>query len=380
MSISTIFKKIFVFLQRPRVLFYSVVIIPFVISLAYFVVFSLSRYESTAQVVVKQLDDQVSSSLPALALLSGSNDPISQEYSLYLTAFITSNNMLSVLDKNMDWSAKYAGHLRDPLYYLPKDATLEEKLKFYNRIVHADFDSTTGILTIRAEAFSPEIAHETVQKIVTESQKFIDDISHQMAVEKIKIATKELQPATEQYQNARAALIAFQDEHQILDANAASQSVVGIVNTLQEQIVTEKTNLTILRRNLGRNAPQIQQAEGRLRALENQLTQEIKKSTMATAQGSKNNALNKMNARYQQLLVNAAVAEEFYKTSLSVMESSKYEAMKNSRILIPIVTPVLAQEAAYPRTIYNLITILIVLLFIYGVLRFVIASIKDHYE
>jgi len=92
------------------------IIIPMVISIIYFSLFASNRYVSNAQIVVRQAESGQQASMPGLALLMGSADPASREYTLYLREHILSHDMLLYLEDVADWTEHYSRHILDPLY------------------------------------------------------------------------------------------------------------------------------------------------------------------------------------------------------------------------------------------------------------------------
>jgi capsular polysaccharide transport system permease protein len=77
-------------------------------------------------------------------------------------------------------------------------------------------------------------------------------------------------------------------------------------------------------------------------------------------------------------MVDAQISEDAYKLSVSALENARIEANKKVHSLLTVVTPNLPEGALYPDRIYNLCTLFVVLLFVYGLTRFIIASIEDH--
>lgn len=356
----------------------GVVLIPFVIVLIYLMVFAADRYVSSSQVVVRQQESGQQAGLPGLAMLMGSVDPVSREDTLYLKEYIVSNDMLKVLEEKLDWTAHYAGKWYDPLFDLSKNAPQEDKLKFYQRMVKTQYDETTGLLKIDVEAFEADYAEEVLQEILRQSEIFVNTITRSMADEQLAFAQRELLASTERYENKRAELVAFQNQHNIFDAAGTAESMTQIVASLESEIVTERARLNALKTRLSQNAPQIKAQENKINALVKQL--EAEQGKITTSVMTEDTILNTIAFEYRRLQVDLLVAEEFYKTSLTIVENAKLETIKNIRSLIAVVKPNYPEEASYPRRLYNLITTLIVLLLIYGVARFVIASINDHRE
>lgn len=353
------------------------IVIPMLVAIVYYVFFASSRYESHSQVVVRQAESNQQASMPGLALLMGNVDPASREYTLYLREHVLSHDMLQHLDREGAWTEHYSGRMNDPLYWLDAESPIEDKLKYYRRTVNATYDDTTGLLTIDVQAFEPEFAKQVLEEILKSSEVFVNDISRGMAHEQLEFARKELVASTTRYEESKDKVLAFQNQHNILDAEATAVSMVSIVSALESQIAMENANLKALMATLAPEAPQIRAQRNKLSALTAQLKDE---KSRITSIESLDNSLNVIASEYRKLQVDTAVAEEFYKTSLAVVENAKLEVTKNLRSLVQVVAPNLPEDSAYPRIIYNLITIFIVLSLLFGICRFVIASIEDHRE
>lgn len=364
-------------LLRNRYIF-GMVIVPFVLAAIYLFIFASNRYVSSSQVVVRQQESGQQAAMPGLAMLVGAVDPVSREDTLYLKEYIVSHDMLQVLEDKLNWVENYAGKWNDPLFYLSKDASREEKLKFYQRMVSINYNETTGLLQINVEAFTPEYAEAVLREILIQSDVFVNSITRSMADEQLAFAQRELLASTERYEEQRAKLVAFQNENNIFNAEGTAESRSQIIASLEAEIVREKAKLNGLKTRLSSNAPQIRSQENKINALSKQLQTEQSKITASDFNAD--DILNTITFEYRRLQVDLLVAEEFYKTSLTVVENAKLETLKNIRSLIAVVKPNLPQQATYPRTIYNLITILIILLLVYGITQFVLASIRDHRE
>lgn len=136
----------------------------------------------------------------------------------------------------------------------------------------------------------------------------------------------------------------------------------------------ERATLKGLRSSLSMDTPQVRQQQTRIKALEDQLATENRR-LVSTKDGDQ---LNVVASRYRNLTIDATIAEEAYKFAVGAVETARIEASKKIRSLVTIVSPNIPDKAIYPKRIYNLVTLLIGLLLLYGIARFVIAAIEDH--
>lgn len=359
---------------KPLALF--MIIVPMAIAILYYALFASNRYVSSAQVVVRQAESSSQANIPGLALLMSSIDPVSREETLYLREYITSPDMLQYLEQEEQWSAHFADHWNDPLYWLSADASLEDKVKFYQRLVKATYDETTGLLQVEVQALNPDFAEQTLNLILAKSETFVNEISQKIATDQLDFAQKELIESTNRYEDAKESMLAFQRSSNLLNAEATALSRATIIAELEAEIVKENARLKTLNATLDSSTPQVRAQRSRVRALEQQLQAENQRLISAGA-GDK---LNVVASQYRRHEIDVAIAEEFYKTSIAVVENAKLEASKKIRSLVSVVQPNMPEESIYPRRLYNLLTIFIALCLLYGITRFVLASIEDHRE
>jgi len=355
-------------------LFIYMVVLPMVIVGLYYAFFSMDRFVSTAKMVVRQPHESSGGAIPSLALLMGSSNPTSREETLFVQDFIQSIDMMTNLRGKLKWVDAYADQLSDPLFYLDKNAPAEDLLKFYQRIVETHFDEFTGLLSVEVQTPDAALSRAMLDEILVESERFVNELSHKIARDHLNFAEGELANARRNYIEKRDILIAFQSNNNLLDAKSAAESRAATIAGLEDLLTKERANLKALRSTLDPSSPQVRQQQTRIRAIEQQLTAE-KKELISAVGGEQ---LNVIASAFQNLTVDAGIAEESYKLAVAALENARIEASKKIRSLVTIVRPAVAERAVYPERLYNLATLFILLVLLYGVARFVIATIEDH--
>lgn len=363
------FKK----LKSARLLAWLVAV-PMLLALIYYLFFALDRYVSTAQVAVRQVGNNEAPQIPGLAVMLTGLNPTSREETLYLREFLRSQDMLNVLEKKLSWSKHYSGRWQDPLYWIKENSQREDLLIYYQRIVNTHFDEQTGLLSVSVQAFEPAFAEEVLKVMLGESDRFVNELSHRMAREQMAFAQSELAKARSVYEERRDDMLVFQSSNSLLDAEATAKARADIIVELESSLTKERTTLKGLAATLSADTPQIKQQKNRIRAIEQQLKSEVQR--LVSEKGG--DKLNVIASRYRNITIDAAIAEEAYKFAVSSVESARIEASKKLRSLVTVVSPNTPDRAVYPERIYNLITLFIALLLVYGIARFVIATIEDH--
>ncbi|RQS00565.1 ABC transporter permease [Burkholderia sp. Bp8994] len=367
---------------KKHKLFMGIVVVPMILALAYYIVLAQDRFTSTSEVVVKKVGSNEGGSgggaaaaqASGLSVLLGGGASSSLEETLYVREFVLSQDMLNVLQERLHWSDHYAGRLRDPWYYLSPNASKEKLLKYYQRMVTASFDESTGLLTIRVQAFDREFAEKSLKTIIAESDNFVNSVSHRLALEQVEFAESEVERARDVYDRKRDTVLAFQGNNNVLDAQRSALARNDVISQLQAEEIKADTALRAMRASLSENSPQVRQQQIRVQALRQQIAVEQNKLTAK----SSDNQMNVVAARFRNLELDARIAEDMYKASAIALNEAHNQAAKKLRALVVIVNPNMPDESLLPRRFYNLFTILVILLLVYGVTRFVIATIKDH--
>ena len=352
----------------------GLVVLPLALAAIYYGMFAIDRYVSSAQVVVRQDGGNPGAAVPGLATLLTGTNPASREETLYLREYIVSMDMMLLLEERLHWVEQYAAQRSDMFFWLDKDAEREDLLKYYQRMVSAHYDETTGLLRVEVQAFTPELSEQMLRTILEASEHFVNEVSHSIAREQMTFAKGELETARINYAERKTELLDFQNVNKVLDGANTAQSRATIIADLESQYTKEQAILTEMQFKLRPDSPQVKQQKQKVNAITQQLAKE-KRLLVSSPGGSQ---LNVVASRFQQLTLDAGIAEESYKTAVAALDNARIEASKKIRTLVTVVSPNTPQLALYPERLYNLATILLGLLMLYGITRFILASIEDH--
>lgn len=352
----------------------GILVIPMALAIFYYTSLAADRYVSTAQVVVRQDGSSQPSQLGGMAALLGGANPASREETLYLREYIVSMDMMLLLNERLGWIAQYAQQTSDPLFLVSTDTPREEQLEYYQRLVTAHYDEMTGLLRIEVQGFTPELSHEMLQTILEASERFVNEMSHSIAREQMRFALGELEAARERYELRSDELLRFQAANNVLDGQGTAASRASIIATLEAEYTKEQAALTQLLYKLRDDSPQVRQQRQRINAIRDQLAREQRR-LLSNPDGDQ---LNVVASQFQRLTLEAGMAEEAYKLGVAAVENARIETSKKIRTLVTVVSPNRPDSAVFPERLYNLATIALALLLIFGITHFVIASIEDH--
>jgi capsular polysaccharide transport system permease protein len=365
-------------LNLPTRLLQAVVIGAPVLLVALYLAFvAAHRYVSESRVAVQLAGSENASAIPGAAmLLAGVKQPSHTE-ALFVQQYVHSLALLQVLDKELDLRGHYSGEKVDLLYRLPADASQEDFHAYYRERVEVLFDDVSMVLTIRVQAFNSEFAEKLNRRILELSERFVNETSRIIAREQLGFAEGELKVAAERVEKAQTQLLAFQNRNRLVDPAQQAQAAVALSAELQASLSRREAELKSLRAYLNDNAPQVLAARNDIRALKEQLEAE---RTRATGDGRQSQRLNALALDFQALKLQVDFANDAYKLALGAVENARIEASRKVRSLVTIEPPTRPQTAYYPMHAYTLLTVLVVCVLLYAILRLVLATIREHQD
>ena len=344
----------------------------FVIAALYLGVIASDRYVSRAELMIKQAD-QIKMLPDALSMLGlgGSN----HQDVLLIQEYLNSWDLLAKLDKELGLKAHYQSDKADYFSRLPWDVSREDFIEYYRKHLTLRLDELSGVLTIELQAFDPEYGQQVVGLMLKESERFINKLGHQVALDQLAFVEKEVNSAYQRLQDEKAKVLAFQNSHQLISPESTSSARLGVVSHIEAEMVSQQAQLKQLRSYMKETAPAVISVQSRVDALTRQLEQERAKLT-----GQDKEAMNEITAGYMDVQTQATLAADLYKTGLISLEQARIEAYRKLKHLLVISQPSLAQDAEYPRRLYNLATVSVLLILFYGLIVMGLATLREHQD
>lgn len=362
-------------LLSPMRLLVGMVALPMFLATIYFTLLASDRFVSETVVAVRAAS-QEQGSIPGMALMLGMVNPPSREDTLYLREYVHSLDLLKILDRRLKLREHYSAIRSDRAYILSADASQEDFLEYYRKRIEVTFDETTSLLKVRVQAFDPQFANALSKAILEESERFVNVFSQRMAREQMAFAEVEMARSAGKVEEAKNSVLTFQTRNKLLDPMAQAQATEALTATLQGTLSQQEAELRNLQTFLAPNSFQIRAQRSQIAATRAQLDAERVRATS----GRSADRLNALAAEFEELKLKAEFAQDAYKLSLTAVENARIDASRKLKSLIVIDSPSQPETAEYPTRIYNLITLLIVTLMLYGIARLVLATIRDHVE
>ncbi|MCX8925365.1 lipopolysaccharide biosynthesis protein [Vibrio parahaemolyticus] len=347
-------------------------LLPWLVFAFYTVFIETPKFESQAQIIVKQ-PDGASTMDASMALLSGFTGQSTSSDPQLVKAYIHSQDMLNYIESQLKLFEHVSSGDVDVFSRLSSDASREDFVEYYLKMVDIYIDDASSVITVKVKGFDANYTQSLTQVIVERSEWYINSIGHHLANEQLKFVQGEHNLVEQKLSQSQTELLQFQQEHNLIDPLAEGAAMQQIAYGLEGQIAAKEAELKTLLAVMSSNAPQVMATKSALEGLKLQLVAE--RSRLAT---TKNNmSVSEILAKFTDLKVNLDLALQAYTASQISLEKSRIEAYRQLKYLIVVEAPTLPEDATYPKEQYNLLLAAVLLLLVFGIGKIIIATIKE---
>ncbi len=349
-----------------------VVVLPTLLAAIYFLMIASPRYVSEAKFVVRTSGQSMPSSIGVALQGVGLAPTATDAFAVH--QYISSRDSLRELSQRYDIAAILAPRGADAFSRYPRpweDQSAEGLHKGFQRFVTVGYDSTTGISTVRVEAFRARDAQALNEALLTGSEKLVNRLNERSSTDAVAQAMRAREEARARLSAAQQQLTAFRNREQFIDPEITARESSNLIGGLQAQVA----GLRAERAQLAAEAPispQLSIYDSRIRAYEAQINAE--RDRIAGASGS----LATKISVYEDLAMARELADREVAQSSAAVISAEQEARRQKLYLDRVVSPSLPDEPAEPRRWQAVLTILASSLLIYGVGWLIWAGVREH--
>lgn len=373
------------------------VLLPFAASCYYFAFVAADRYAVEVKFAIRSPSGGSGSDL--LGLVTGSATAGSTEADSYMVIdYLESRQFVEEIAKRTDLEATYATEAADMLSRLPEGASKEDMVAYLPRMISGYFDSTSQIITVETQAFTPEDARKMAEGVIVVVTDLVNKVSERARQDTVRLAETELARAEAALRAQRAALSAFRDAEQKIDPAATAAAQETVLASLQGELSRSLTEMSSLREFLSEDAPSVRVLQSRIDSIRRQIAAErsqvgsgeedaadaapMDDTGVAEAVGAAGTAddgsLNSSVTQYEELRVDLEFRQRAYLSAMGSLELARVEADRQQRYLATFVMPSTPEEALYPKAFLSLVLIGVIAFMIWGVLAMFANIVREH--
>ena len=288
-----------------------------------------------------------------------------------LYEFIQSAEMVARVDARLDLRQIYSVPENDPVFAL-RGTSREDLADYWPRMVRVHYDPGTGLIDLRAHAFSAVDAKAVAEAVFDESSRMINELTAIAQADATRHAEAEMAHAATRLAAARAALTDFRSATQIVDPTADIAGQMGLLNTLQAQLADTMVEHDLLLTTTRDSDPRLEQARRKIEVIESRIAEERQKLGVADGSG-----YAEVVGEFERLQVDLEFAQEAYLAAQAARDVAVAEAQRKSRYLAAYQRPTLAETATGPDKILLLAMVAGFAFLAWSVAALVYYSLRD---
>lgn len=378
--------------RRRRILtlasFLTIVALPIALVAYFYLEVASDRFSVESKFAIRSPGAGAPSDL--LGIVSGMSSATSTATDSYIVAdFIESRDLVDRLRDRLDLQAIYGHEDADFIMRLKEDATAEDIVDYLKKMVWVYYDTSSQILTLSVQAFTPEDAQAVSAAILDISDSLVNEISERIRTDTMRSAEREVARIGQELDEHRQRLAAFRQFEQDIDPAASAGEQIALLGQLERELAGARTRRATLLQLLNENAPSVRILDSEIAAMEVELT--TQKSRLGTGStggnsisgatqegGSGLETLTSRVGTYEDLAVDLEFLQQAYFAALASREAARLEADRAQRYLAAFVRPSLPEKSLYPKRVQNILIFAGFAFMIWGIGVMLVYIVREH--
>ncbi len=332
------------------------VAIPGVAASVYFGLIAADQYTAEARFTVR---GGLPAGMDTVGSLTGAPGMLIVQDTQVIINYVTSRALVEQLMKSVGLSRLYQDPDADWLSRLGPHKSIERIVQYWKQHVETTIQMPAGIVVMTVKAFKPEDAVAIADAVLASSESLVNNMNDQMKGDAINLAKKERERAQDNLAKARAELERSRNAEGMLSAKEASSAVTDLITQVRGQQIKLQQDYDSMHRVVRADAPQMRNLQSRIDSAKQQVAKlEATLTSTKPDKGGADSPLSGSMSRLDYASLNNDIAERIYAGALAALEHATLASETKLMYINTFVTPVLPQEAKYPRRVIDILIVI----------------------
>jgi capsular polysaccharide transport system permease protein len=358
-----------------RITFLLMVVLPTLVASLYFGLLASDQYAAEVRFGVRQTqepnvsDDVLAMMAKGLAVGTTGREP-------YLVAsYVRSRNLPEDLDRLIGLRDMYSRPVADWFARFNPQGSSEKLWSYWRKMVIVNTDRLSGLVTVRALAFTPDDAVTIVRAIRINAEHIVDQTSQRIRADALRLAEEELARARQRYVDSLLALRRVREGAQTVDPETAIEDTAKTLTEAMRQKLALQRDLAFNMKVLSSSAPQIQVLNQRIRAVDEQIAA-LNRSLTSRDEADRTAA--DVISRFEERELARRFSEKLMEISQTAYERARVEEARQHMYLTTFVEPIKPDLAEYPKRARTIGFVAVLALVVWVITLILTAAVKDH--
>lgn len=353
-------------------LFIFTVVVPVIISILYFGLFASDVYISESRFVVRSPEKPAASGLGTILKSAGFANAGDEVYAAQ--SYASSRDALRAINTKGAFEKAYTRpqiFLFDRFNPFGVSGSFEDLYEYFGGKLKLQNDSTTSITTLSVRAYTADDARRFNEQLLRLSESTVNRLNERGRTDLVRYAEQEVDAAKERSRSASLAVAAYRNQSGVVDPEKQAEVQMLMVSKLQDLMIASKSDLAQLQQFTPQN-PRIPVVRSQLATIQHQIDQELGKVA------GNRSSLAASAVRYQRLQLETQFADKQLAAALASLETARNESRRQQAYVERIVQPNLPDAPVEPRRLRAIFATLALSLIAYGILRMLLAGVREH--
>ncbi len=358
-----------IFTRNP---FAWLVLLPTLLAAVYFIAIASPQFVSESRFTVKAR--QASGASFFSEALNNAGFRSANEDAVAVRDFLLSHDAVSGLRAQMplveifrrpeaDWWARH--------WFSEPPA--ERLLDYYRGMVHAVIDASTGVTTLTVRSFRAQDSLAINRNLLALGEDLVNRLNARIQDDTLRSARAEVARAEARVTAVSQSISEFRERERALDPSRSATIAVETIGRLEGALAQARSELQTLLGFARPNNPQVQNLQNRIDALQQQITEERRRTATTGTEGFTTQV-----AAFERLRLEADFAGRALTAATSGLERALADAQRQQLFLQRIIEPNLAERHRYPQRFLSIVYVFLGLSVIYGLGWLILAGVKEH--
>lgn len=356
--------------------FLIVVVLPVLLAVVYFGFLAAPRYISHAEVVIRSSEgggNALGVALSSLAGGLGGGGGLATTEAEIMAQYVLSQSMLRQLQEEVDLRSLWTRDAADIFSRLPEGAPLEQFLNYYRNRIVVESQPGSTVMSISAEAFTPEDAQAIVTAIVRQSETVLNALSNRQQSDSLSFAREELAAAEARVRDVRLKKSAFRERYGEVDPTQSASATGQMVMGMAQQLVEARSELAMALNVMKPTSPEVKAIKTRISVLESQ----IKKVRARMAPTAGDAPINTKLVEWEVLETEHELAMRGYEAAVTFLEAARVKASQQGVYIVDFVPANRPEAAEEPKRIKNILAVAVGAFLLWAIGGLLMTAIRE---
>jgi capsular polysaccharide transport system permease protein len=359
-------------IRQPGWLFLLVVVLPVFTAVLYFGFLASSVYVSESRFVVRSPEKASPTGLGVILQSVGFQSGTDEVFAAQ--SYAVSRDALRSLNHSSAFERAYS---RPDIFVLERFnpfglfGSFEDLYQYFEKKVSLNHDSQTSITTLTVRAFDAHDAQRFNERLLEMSEQTVNQLNERGQRDLLGYAERDVTKAKAEAQMAAANLAAYRNRSGVVDPEKQAEAQMQMVSKLQDQLISAKAELAQLTQYTPIN-PRIPVVRTQIATIQREIDREMGKVT------GNHRSLAQTAVQFERLTLENEFANKQLTAALASLEQARSEGQRKEAYVERVVEPNLPDAPMEPRRLRGIFATLALSLLAYGILRMLLAGIREH--